>query len=253
MPLTRRLDWPDCWNTRDLGGLPRQGGVTSPGVLVRSDSVGHLTEAGLEAMVAYGVATVIDLRTDAELAGAAADPRFRPPQPDARARAAGVVYLHLPLVQDVKRRIAGTTTGVGRYIEIVDTRPAAFATVFNAIAGADGTLLFHCFAGKDRTGIVAAMLLELAGVDRDVIGADYGETDTCLAPQYELWLAEAAPDAREEIRSDLTCPPGRILGVLDHLDAKWGGVASYLEASGVPQANLDVLESKLRQPGFSAF
>ncbi len=246
MPLTRRLDWPDCWNTRDLGGLPRDRGVTRSGVLVRSDSVGHLTAAGLEAMVAYGVTTVIDLRTDAELVGAAADPRFRPPQPDARARAAGVTYLHLPLVQDVKRRIAGTTTGVGRYIEIVDTRPAAFAVVFDAIAEADGTVLFHCFAGKDRTGLVAAMLLELAGVPREHIAADYAETDTCLVTQYEVWLAEAAPDAREEIRYDLRCPPDRILGVLDHLDAKWGGVASYLEAAGVPMSTRDVLESKLR-------
>ena len=246
MPLTsRRLEWPDCWNTRDLGGLPRARGVTRSGVLVRSDSVGHLTPAGLEAMVAYGVTTVIDLRTDAELAGAAADPRFRPPHPDARTRADGVTYLHLPLVQDVRRRIAGATTGVGRYIEIVDTRPAAFALVFNALAEADGAVLFHCFAGKDRTGIVAAMLLELAGVDRDVIAADYGETDTCLAAQYDLWLAEATPDAREEIRNDLCCPPDRILGVLDHFDTKWGGAARYLEVAGVPVASLDVLESKL--------
>ena len=196
-------------------------------------------------MVAYGVTTVIDLRTDAELAGAAADPRFRPPQPDGGARAAGVSYLHVPLVQEVRRRIAGATTGVGRYIEIVDTRPAAFALVFNAIAEAEGTVLFHCFAGKDRTGIVAAMLLDLAGVPREHIAFDYGETDTCLAAQYRVWLEEAAADAREEIRSDLCCPPDRILGVLEHLDANWGGVASYLEAAGVPQANLDVLESKL--------
>ena len=54
----RRLDWPDCQNTRDLGGLPRQGGVTRMGVLVRSDSIAHLTPVGREAMIAYGVTTV---------------------------------------------------------------------------------------------------------------------------------------------------------------------------------------------------
>lgn len=219
--------------------------MTRSGALVRSDSVGHLTEDGLEAMVAYGVSTVIDLRTDAELAGAAADPRFRPPRPDAGGRAAGVTYLHLPLVQDVKRRIAGATTGVGRYIEIVDTRQAAFGALFDAIAKADGTLLFHCFAGKDRTGIVAAMLLELAGVSRDHIGADYAETDVRLATQYEAWLSEAAPEHREEIRNDLSCPPGRILGVLDHVDRRWGGVASYLAAAGVAPANLDLVSARL--------
>ena len=243
--MSRRLDWPDCWNTRDLGGLPLPGGLTRSRALVRSDSIGHLTAAGLEAMVAYGVSTVIDLRTDAELAGAAADPRFPPPPPDVRLRAAGVTYLHVPLVQDVTRRIADATTGVGRYVEIVDTRHEAFGVLFNTIAEVDGTLLFHCFAGKDRTGIVAAMVLELAGVPREHIAADYGETDTCLAAQYEVWLAEAAPDVRADIARDLRCPPERILGVLDHLDAQWGGVASYLAAAGVPAAGLDALASRL--------
>lgn len=191
-------------------------------------------------MVAYGVTTVIDLRTDAELAGAPADPRFRP-APAVMRRAVGVEYLHLPLVDEVKSRVGVATTGVGRYIEIVDARPPAFAAVFNAIAQADGPVLFHCFAGKDRTGIVAALLLDLVGVARDHIAADYGQTDACLAAQYETWLAEAAREQRDEIRQDLCCPADRILGTLEHVGARWGGVASYLEQAGVAAANLERL------------
>lgn len=194
-------------------------------------------------MLAYGVTTVIDLRTEAELAGAPADPRF--PRLDAQARApraAGVTYLHHPLVDQVKGRIA---TGVGRYIEIIDTRQPAFAVVFNAVAEARGPVLFHCFAGKDRTGLVAAMLLELAGVSRQHIAEDYAETDVQLAAQYEVWLAAAAPERLDEIRADLCCPSDRILGALEHVDRKWGGVRAYLEAGGVPAPSLDGLESKL--------
>jgi protein-tyrosine phosphatase len=194
-------------------------------------------------MVAFGVTTVIDLRTKAELAGAPADPRFpRLGAAVAASRAAGVTYLHHPLVDEVKGKVA---TGVGRYIEIVDTRQAAFGEVFNAIAEAPGPVLFHCFAGKDRTGLVAAMLLELAGVEREHIAADYCETDIQLAKQYEIWLREAAPDRLDEIRADLCCPADRILGVLDHVDRSWGGVAAYLEAGGVSASHLDRLSSRL--------
>jgi protein-tyrosine phosphatase len=193
-------------------------------------------------MVAYGVTTVIDLRTQAELDGAAPDPRFPWLGADA-SRPPGVTCVHISLVEEVRRKIAAT--GVGRYIEIVDERQHAFGSVFNTIAEADGAVLFHCFAGKDRTGLVAAMLLEMAGVAREHIAADYCETDRQLARQYEIWLDEASPEVRDEIRADLCCPADRILGTLDHVDRTWGGVAGYLEGAGVSPANLDRVSSLL--------
>lgn len=183
-------------------------------------------------MVAYGVTTVIDLRTAAELKSEAS-------------RAPGVTYLHRPLVEEVRPKANQAPPGVGRYIRIVDERQVAFGEVFNAIAEADGPVLFHCFAGKDRTGLVAAMLLELAGVSREHIAADYGETDVQLAQQYEIWLTEAPPDQVEEMRADLCCTADRILGVLDHVDKRWGGVANYLTEAGVRPENIDRLASRL--------
>lgn len=192
----------------------------------------HLTAAGLDAMVAYGIHTVIDLRTAAELKGEGS-------------RAPGITYRHLPLVEEVKTTVDQAPPGVGRYIRIVDARQAAFGQVFTAIAEAGGPVLFHCFAGKDRTGLVAALLLELAGVSREHIAADYGETDVQLSKQYAIWLSEAPPDRLEEIRADLSCSADRILGVLDHIDSNWGGVANYLEAAGVSAANVELLSTKL--------
>ncbi len=236
--MARKLDWSDCQNVRDLGGLPRDGGFTRSGVLIRSDNIGQLTRDGLHAMVAYGVSTVIDLRTQEERAGRF-DPRFPRPDTDAR-RAPELTYLHVPLVEELERKI-NATTAVGRYIQIVDERQASFGSVFRAIAQAEGAVLFHCFAGKDRTGLVAAMLLDLAGVSRDHIAADYGETDVQLAKQYDVWISQAAPEMRDEIRGDLCCSADRILGVLDHVDATWGGVAAYMDACGVPPDAIDRL------------
>jgi protein-tyrosine phosphatase len=105
--------------------------------------------------------------------------------------------------------------------------------------------VFHCFAGKDRTGMVAAMLLALAGVPDDAIATDFVETDAQLALKYKEWLAAAAPERRSEMREELHCPPDRILGVLGHLRRRWGGVHGYLEAAGMNPTTIDRVAAKL--------
>jgi protein-tyrosine phosphatase len=218
-------------------------------VLVRSDHVGHLTEAGRQALVAYGVTTVIDLRSPAELE-AAPNP-FSPLPIGERARERGVnqermKYIHLPVVDDANmRRLGDATNMFDRYLMMLGNRSDAFRQIFTAVADASGGIVFHCFAGKDRTGLVAAMLLEVAGVSDDAIAEDFAETDVQLAKKYEQWLAEAEPQRREALSDELHCPPERILSVLDHLRERWGGVAGYLEAAGLPAEKIDQLSSKL--------
>ena len=206
------------------------------GVLVRSDSIVHLTPVGREAMVAYGVTTVIDLRTDAELQRA----------PNPCADNAGPAYRHLPLIDDSGMVGLGELSGMfERYLWMLDGRPEAFRAIFEAVAQADGGVVFHCFAGKDRTGLVAAMLLSMAGVPDDAIATDFAETDAQLALRYQEWIAAAAPERRSEMREDLSCPPGRILGVLDHLQQRWGGARGYMEAAGMTPTTIDRLSAKL--------
>jgi protein tyrosine/serine phosphatase len=238
---SRRLDWPDCRNTRDLGGLPLAGGVTRSGMFVRSDNLRSLTAQGQEAMVAYGVTDVIDLRSESEVASspspfAALEP-FGGPAP---------TYTHLPLVDDATmRKLAEAPDMFDRYLMMLDRRGDAFRGIFTALARTDGAAAFHCFAGKDRTGMVAAMSLSLAGVDADSIAADYAETDAQMATRYQEWLAAAPPELVDEMRQDLVCPPERIVGVLEHLDQRWGGVEGYLEAAGMTAADISTLRSKL--------
>jgi protein-tyrosine phosphatase len=153
------------------------------------------------------------------------------------------------LVDDANMRELGEAANMyERYLMILEHRQAAFGEVFNAVAGADGALVFHCFAGKDRTGLVAAMLLAAAGATTDAIVSDFQETDSQLAKKYERWIADAAPERRHAIQDELRCPPEWILGVLDLLDRKWGGVASYLEASGVSATNIDLVRRRLGEP-----
>ena len=239
---SRRLEWPDCQNTRDLGGLPHGAGLTRSGVLVRSDNLHSLNLAGLEAMVAYGVTTVIDLRSESEVATspspfAIPDPFNFPPPP---------AYTHLPLVDDATMlKLAEAPDMFERYLMMLEDRPAAFSAIFTALARTEGTAVFHCFAGKDRTGMVAAMSLALAGVGVEAIAADYAETDSQMATRYRDWLAAAPPEKLEWMRDDLRCPPERIVGVLEHIDKRWGGVEGYLEAAGTSRADISQLQAKL--------
>jgi protein-tyrosine phosphatase len=218
--------------------------VTRSRVLIRSDDVSVLNAAGRDAMRAYGVTTVIDLRSTSERSGTF-DPRF--PRPVANlVEAEGVTYLHRELVDDASLKKLGEAPNMfERYLVMLNTRQPAFREIFTAIAQADGGLVFHCFAGKDRTGLVAAMVLALADVPPDEIAGDFGETDRQLADAYEKWISEAPADKRDEMREELRCPPERILGVLEYLETKWGGTASYLEASGVSPVAIDRLSTKL--------
>ena len=188
-------------------------------------------------MATYGIKTVLDLRSRNE--------RLANPSPFDGA-AAPVRYIHRELIDDSNMNSIGDSKDMfERYVFIIDNRPHAFAGVFSAIAEAEGGVVFHCFAGKDRTGLVAAMLLSLAGVAPDDIAADYELTDLQLAKQYEVWISEAPPEKRDLFRDELRCPPDRILRVLDHFNQKWGGVAAYLEAEGLSAADLERLRLRL--------
>jgi protein-tyrosine phosphatase len=233
----RRLDWPDCRNVRDLGGLPCTTGVTRSGSVIRSDNVSGLNTEGIRAMWEYGVKAVLDLRSEQEIA------KFPSPFEPADY---GPAYLHEPLIDDASAGTVGEIPSLrDRYLAMVDHRQEALGRIFTTIARADGPLVFHCFAGKDRTGLVAALLLDVAGVPREVIGADYAETDLHLAGRYAEWLASAPPDRVTAMREELRCPPEWMLDTLAHVDSRWGGAASYLESAGVQPGDLGRLKAKL--------
>jgi protein-tyrosine phosphatase len=233
----RALAFDACLNVRDLGGIATPVAPIRARSVVRADSLCRLSDRGRDALVSYGVRTVIDLRGHEEIAK----------EPNPFAGAAAVRYLHLPLQSAVTIALMHRVeTGEIADRLIVDLSRTHVVRVFRAIANATpGAVLFHCYAGKDRTGIVAALLLDLAGAPREAIVEDYMLSDPPLQRFHEKWLADAHPLDRDRVRSLIVCRPERPAALLAHLDERYGGVASYLAGGGMPPDEIDRLRARL--------
>ncbi len=106
--------------------------------------------------------------------------------------------------------------------------------------------MVHCAEGKDRTGIVIALALAIAGVEHDQIAEDYAASAGYLAPRLSAALAaEVDPAARKRLQRGHATDPGTILTLLDHLESRYGGAASYLGIHGVQDAQLSALRTRL--------
>jgi protein-tyrosine phosphatase len=230
------LDWPNCLNARDVGGLPtRDGRRIRTGALVRTDSHGKLTPDGIAAVHAYGVSRVIDLRRERECE--------RSPSPFAGTD----LYCHLPVQNPADpddERLALAQI----YVAMLDRRRDLFSAALTAIADAPpGAVAVHCAGGKDRTGMVIAMALSLCDVSNETIAADYALTEARLAEESAAVLARITdPDLREIVERLQPTPPSTMLTTLDHLDKTYGGVGPYLEGGGFTSANRSALRDRLR-------
>jgi len=227
------LDWPGCLNARDLGGLPvAGGGAIRKRALVRSDAHSKLTPEGLAALRSYGVSRVVDLRGPAECTAM--------PSP----LASDACYLNLP-VQDPGDPEESSLAEL--YLGMLDRRPELFATAVAAIAEApEGTVAVHCAAGKDRTGLVVALALSLAGVPDDAIGADYALTEARLSDRYDDLVAGAADETERAFwQSVRYTPPSNITGALEHVRTNHGDVASYLATGGLRPDHHKALTTRL--------
>lgn len=238
----RRLAWDGCLNVRDLGGLPADKGVTRWRAVIRADTLSRLTAQGQQSLLAYGARAIIDLRSISE---AQAEPYQLPVAPVSER---ALAYYHLPLAaEDARTRslIAASRSRAAVYAITLDHAAARVVSALRAVSAAPpGGVVIHCHSGKDRTGLVAALLLRLAGVDEQLIAADYalsqGRAAAGNPPRRPLhgqeppWYAQVATEAV-------------ILAVLSHLDSRYGGVAPYLQTFGMTGAELDRLRHRLCQ------
>jgi protein-tyrosine phosphatase len=241
---TRLLDWEGGLNARDLGGYATgDGRETRWGAVVRSAALGGLTEAGRAALAGYGVRAIVDLRLPGEL--------DREPNPFAEPGDHGIAYTNVSFIDPAAAPPEEVTTLAEDYLGMLDRYRGGVADVMAAVADApEGGVLIHCAAGKDRTGLIAALLLGLVGVPAATIADDYALTAELLRSRELEWL-EHGPGERAEREAMVArfAPTAEVmLEVLAGLAERWGGVEPYLLAAGVPRGDLERLRDRLLVP-----
>jgi protein-tyrosine phosphatase len=249
-------------NVRDLGGLPAgDGAETVHGRLVRSDNLQALSaEDVLKLVRDLGVRTVVDLRSPAEVTTEGPAPLDRVPD---------VRRAHHPVLAEG----LGTNTvdevilsgheqdqsrypddpACGRYLGYLENSPGNVVAAIRSIARSEGAVMVHCAAGKDRTGVVVALVLSAVGVERAVVVADYAATSERLVPVFErlsnspTYASSLAGKPMESHRAR----PETMAAFLEQVDERHGGVHRWLAANGLADEDLNLLCVKLTgdEPG----
>ena len=241
---SRLLPLVGAFNFRDLGGYPTvDGRRTRWGKVFRSDTLHELSDDDLEVIRSLGLRTVVDLRTKGEA------------ERDGRGvlQTEPIHYVNLSVLpEEGGESVAAPPaedSGVGaRYLWYLEAGAEALSTAFQLVAD-DGThpLVFHCTAGKDRTGVLSALVLGCLGVDRQTIIDDYMQTAAVLHlildrlrrhPVYGQHLVDAPP-ARFGVEAQT------MADFLDGVDRRYGGPAEWALSTGVTQSDLDQLRATL--------
>ena len=240
----RHLQWPACYNTRELGGYAVGPRVrTRWGALVRSDTLSRLTAQGRATLLNYGIRTVVDLRGPSEL--------VREPHPFSESGPPDSTpqYVNVPLRPSKEgldaSRLDELRRGPESYVLTVDTCQYAIAMVVQTFANATrGGVLMHCQAGSDRTGVIIALLLTHVGVSETSVAQDFAFSARQLKPWFE--------QQRRQIRVPIqfgtpisTSPPSWILSLLAHIRTTYGDVTTYLRICGVSDADLERVVTRL--------
>jgi hypothetical protein len=230
--MPRDLDWEGCFAIRDLGGLPTPHGTTTSGVFVRGDNVRNLTASGWRQAADYGMRTVLDLRSAAECD---AD-RDLPPGFVCERISLFAHFDDDPVYRaDLLARISEQDTASkyrALYAEALDLDRAQFAQAFSVLAETSGGVHFHCVGGKDRTGVLAALVLRLVGVPMHDVEADYMHTEVRARGRA------GSPDI------DQSAPAGVISQVISELEDGSQSVGQYLLNAGASAADLAAIAEK---------
>ena len=223
-------------NVRDLGGMAGEHGTTPYNHFLRAANLAHLTAADRETLYAHQMVLDIDLRTAQEESAS----------PDALASDPHIRYLSISLLGDQPLTPDKLTSLRDMYVNALADDQPAFKQVFEAIAETgEGAVLYHCTVGKDRTGMVSAMLLELAGVPRDQIVHNYALSAYYLKPMMDAPAMKQMLAAQPAVARLMGSPPEAIEAFLDTLDKDYGGTATYLRTVGVSAANIAKLRDRL--------
>lgn len=243
MMMDRHVSFESCFNFRDLGGyLTTDGRTVRWGCVFRSGSL-RLTPADFAVLQRLRVRTVIDLRSTREL------------ESEGRSGYLGELdYHHVPLFE--QEALPFRPFEVGRpdppqgemYLSIAVACGDSVARCLRTIAECDHAVVFHCAAGRDRTGIVAAILLASLGVPDETIVTDYALSDRALEP-WLTWAkvndTKVAADIEALPNSLLTASPQSLIFLLEGVRSSYGSIEKYLVGIGVGADVVGALRSRL--------
>lgn len=255
MTAYKRLPLEGLVNARDLGGFPTgDGKITKYGVFIRSEVPKMLTEGDLRFLASYGVDMSLDLRSPAESAQT----------PSVLSGVEGHRYISCSMMnsqtasaspkgKDEQAAPAPTDfwdiNWAPVYISILENGKQWVQDMFSLVAHHDGCILYHCFTGKDRTGLFTALLLGVCGVDKLDIMWDYSLSMTCLRPFYEKMepgILFKNPDGTPDFtRGFYRTAPETMEAVLSYLHSTYGGVSEYVKSCGVSAADIEALVSRM--------
>ncbi len=239
-----RIELEGTFNLREISGYDGSLGKVAPGLLFRSDHLGRLTDSDVDQMRRLNIKSFIDLRTEKE---ADAQGKY-PAELLIDATRHHISMIDISANYELARGEAGKEYIFNRYVEMLTFGRDNIARVFKTIAShQSGGLLFHCAVGKDRTGIVAALLLETLRIDRSQIIADYAATQRAM-DRFQAWLAEVAPEEIEKIRDVAPIILGSrevdMARTLNFLDAQYGSPISYLAEIGIEEGEIEIIRDR---------
>lgn len=229
----RHLPLDGTRNVRDVGGYPAAGGrVTRWRTLLRSDELTRLPAHAQMELLELGLRQVIDLRWPEELERA----------PNVFLRSPTVRYRSVPLLADDPTPHAGLA---GMYRHVFDARAPQLAEVVRALLEEDGMpAIIGCAAGKDRTGVTIALLLDVVGVPTDIIVEDYAVS----ASYFSSPVTRVELDDWRHQPLLVDSPPEFMASALDHLDGVHGGARQLLRRQGIADPDIERLVERLTEP-----
>jgi protein-tyrosine phosphatase len=244
MTVERLIALEGAVNFRDLGGYATEDGLrTRWRVLFRADGLSELTETDLEVMRELGIRTVVDLRSGQEVEQSRFNVEAHP-----------VTFHHYPFIkalpnaEDFERAPGFLGT---QYTEMLDEATPQIIGALSALAAPDARpAVFHCTAGKDRTGLLSALVLSLLGVPEETVIADYALSGAAMS-RLRAKLIEKYPDGKSVIAdSDVlfSADPANMAALFAHLRARYGTVARYAAQVGVPDDVVARLRGALLEP-----